>query len=85
MQIMNKLKNLDEKFIELKDKAENPLKERWLDNQEIMFILKISKRTLQTYRDEKLIPYSQIGNKIYYKSSDVEKFLLKNYNKVNRF
>ena len=85
MQIMNKLKSLEEKFIELKDKAENPLKERWLDNQEIILLLKISKRTLQMYRDENLIPYSQIGNKIYYKASDVEKFLKNNYKRLNKF
>jgi len=85
MQIMNKLKSLEEKFIELKDKAENPLKERWLDNQEIIMLLKISKRTLQMYRDENLIPFSQIGYKIYYKASDVEKFLKNNYKRLNKF
>ena len=84
-QIMAKLKSLEDKFIELKDKAENPLKDRWLDNQEMMQILKISRRTLQTYRDEKVIPFSQVGSKIYYKAADVEKFLKKNYKKVSRF
>jgi len=84
-QIMAKLKSLEDKFIELRDKAENPLKDRWLDNQEMMQILKISRRTLQTYRDEKVIPFSQVGSKIYYKAADVEKFLKKNYKKVSRF
>lgn len=32
-------------------------------------------RTQQYYRDEKLIPYSQEGRKIWYKTSDVEKFI----------
>jgi DNA-directed RNA polymerase specialized sigma54-like protein len=84
-QIMAKLKSLEDKFIELRDKAENPLKDRWLDNQEMMQILKISRRTLQTYRDEKVIPFSQVGSKIYYKAADVEKFLKKNYKKISRF
>ena len=83
-QIMAKLKSLEEKFIELKGKADNPLKDKWLDNQELMQILKISRRTLQTYRDEKVIPYSQVGNKIYYKAKDIEVFLKKNYKKVKR-
>lgn len=84
-QIMAKLKSLEEKFIELKDKADNPLKDRWLDNQEIMEVLKISRRTLQTYRTQKIFPYSQVGSKIYYKASDIEKFLKKNYHKASRF
>ncbi len=81
-QIMNKLKSLEEKFIELKSDADTPLSERWLDNQEVMQLLNISKRTLQSYRDDSKIAYSQIGSKIYYKASDIEKFLKKNYRKV---
>ena len=84
-QIMGKLKSLDDKFIELQYKAENPLKEKWLDNQEMILLLKVSKRTLQMYRDEKLIPYSQVGNKMYYKATDIEKFLKKNYKSINRY
>lgn len=37
--------------------------------------LGISKRTLQTYRDRGLLPYSQINHKIYYRTEDVEAFV----------
>jgi len=84
-QIMDKLQSLDNKFVELKMEADTPLSEKWLDNQDVTLLLKISKRTLQTYRDDKKIAYSQIGHKIYYKASDVEKFLKKNYNKIRNF
>jgi hypothetical protein len=84
-QIIEKLQSLEERFIKLKIDAQTPLSERWLDNQDILLLLKISKRTLQSYRDERKIPFSQVGAKIYYKASDVEKFLKKNYNKVNNF
>ncbi|HNQ67814.1 MAG TPA: helix-turn-helix domain-containing protein [Bacteroidales bacterium] len=84
-QIMDKLQSLEDRFIKLKIDAQTPLSERWLDNQDIMLLLKISKRTLQTYRDERRIPFSQVGAKIYYKSSDVEKFLKKNYNKIENY
>lgn len=84
-QIMGKLHSLEEKFIELKDEAYNPFKDKWLDNQDIMNLLKISKRTLLMYRQDKLIPYSQVGYKMYYKAADVEKFLKKNYHKLPRF
>ena len=42
----------------------------------------ISKRTAQTWRDEGKISFSQIGNKIYYRMSDVQTLLNKNYNKA---
>ncbi len=78
-QIIDKLNSLDDKFFKLKMEAQSPLSERWLDNQDVLALLKISKRTLQTYRDEAKIPFSQVGNKIYYKATDVEKFLRKGY------
>ncbi len=81
-EIMVKLDNLESKFKVLKADAENVLSERWLDNQDLVILLKISIRTLQSYRDEGLISYSQIGNKIYYKASDVDKFLKDNYRKI---
>jgi hypothetical protein len=49
--------------------------QKWLDNQDVCLLLNISKRTLQTYRDNGTLPYSQIGHKMYYKSEDVEKIL----------
>ncbi|MEO9211453.1 MAG: helix-turn-helix domain-containing protein [Ginsengibacter sp.] len=55
--------------------------EKWLDNQELMLLLKISKRTAQHYRDSGLISFSQVGNKIYYRLSDVEILLAKHYKK----
>ena len=57
-------------------------KEKWLDNQELMQLLKISKRTAQHYRDSGLISFSQVGNTIYYRLSDVETLLNKHYNKA---
>ena len=48
---------------------------KWLDNQEVCIMLNISKRTLQTYRDNGTMPYSQINHKVYYKPEDVEQVL----------
>jgi len=48
---------------------------KWLDHQDVCLILGISKRTLQTYREKGLLPYSQIRHKIFYKPEDVEKLL----------
>jgi Helix-turn-helix domain len=54
-----------------------------LDNHDFTKLLKISKRTAQTWRDEGRISFSQIGSKIYYKFDDIEQFLGKN--KVSTF
>lgn len=49
----------------------------WLDNQDVCELLNISKRTLQSYRDRGILPYSQIGYKCYYKQSDIENLIEK--------
>jgi hypothetical protein len=81
-EIMDKLNAIEKRFFELETKAEYKLQERWLDNQEVMILLNISKRTLQSYRDEALIPFSQIGGKVYYRACDIEKFLKRHYQKI---
>lgn len=47
----------------------------WLDNQDVCLILNISKRTLQTYRDNGTLPFTRIENKIYYRPMDVERVI----------
>lgn len=47
----------------------------WLDNQDVILLLDISPRTLQSYRDRGVLPYSQVGHKCYYKLSDVKQLL----------
>ena len=50
-------------------------KEKWLDNQEVCLMMNITKRTLQTYKDKGLLPYSKLNRKNYYKRSDVQALL----------
>ena len=44
----------------------------WLDHQDVCQRLKISKRTLQTLRDNGTLAYTKIGNRTYYLPEDVE-------------
>jgi len=53
-------------------------KEKWLDAQEVCQLLGINKRTLQNYKDQKLLPFSCIHRKNYFKRSDVEQLLTSN-------
>lgn len=48
---------------------------KWLDNNEVCQTLCITKRTLQTYRENGLLPFSRIRHKIFYKPEDVAKLL----------
>ena len=49
--------------------------ETLLDNQDLAFLLKVSKRTLQRYRSSGQLPYCMIAHKTYYRTSDVREFV----------
>lgn len=46
-----------------------------MDNQDLCFMLKVSKRTLQRYRSSGKLPFKRIEQKTYYLESDVHKFI----------
>lgn len=52
----------------------------WVDSQDVMQKFHISVRTLQSWRTNKVLPYSCIRGKIYYRKSDILVILQKNYN-----
>lgn len=49
--------------------------EKLLDNQDLAFLLKVSKRTLQRYRASGKLPYFMIAHKTYYRTVDVRNFV----------
>jgi excisionase family DNA binding protein len=51
----------------------------YLSGEQVCKLLHISKRTLQQYRDDKILPYIQIGGKIIFKQSDILSVLTQNY------
>ena len=52
-----------------------PRGSRLLLGKDVCKRLHISPRTLASYRKKKILPYSRIGRKIYYKAEDLEKIL----------
>ncbi len=54
----------------------------WLTSEEVCQMLKISKKTLQNYRDKGIIPFSKIANRTYYKRADIENCLEESYSSV---
>ena len=53
--------------------------EHYLTGKEVCERLYISPRTLQDYRDRKVIPYTQFAGKILYRLSDLQRILKENY------
>lgn len=50
--------------------------EQLLDNQDLMFLLKVSLRTLQRYRKKGILPYIKLDDgRCYYKATDVHKLI----------
>jgi hypothetical protein len=78
------LKRLDDKVTliaaQLKMGANQNPEDIFFDNQEMLKLMNISKRTLQEWRDTNYIGFSQLGNKIYYTLADVQKLMKENYN-----
>ena len=53
--------------------------ERFFTDKEVSARLKVSRRTLQDYRNEGRISYIQLGGKILYRESDIERMLTDGY------
>lgn len=53
--------------------------ESFYTDEELSKKLKISRRSLQDYRNEGRIPYIKLGGKILYRSSDIERLLEEGY------
>jgi hypothetical protein len=47
----------------------------WLDNEDVCRTFNLSLRTLQTYRDNGTLPFTRIGNKMFYKADDLKRIL----------
>ncbi len=49
----------------------------WIESEDARKILGVSPKTWQNYRDKRIIPFSQIGRKIYVNRDDLDAFLRK--------
>ena len=56
--------------------------ERYLSDVEVSHRLKVSRRTLQDYRDNGTLPYFKLGGKVLYRESDLEALLQSCYHPV---
>ena len=77
--VKNALENMKELLVLYKKVIGNyrPLLdgERYLTDREVANILKVSRRTLQKYRNDGVIPYKLLGGKVLYRERDLERGL----------
>lgn len=59
--------------------------EDWLDGSTAEDLLGVSTRTLQHYRDTGILPYAKVGNKIFYKRSDLGAMMERHYQKGGEY
>ncbi len=53
----------------------------FIDNAQFIDLMGISQKTAQSWRDNGLVSFSQINNKIFYQISDIQDLLDRNYHK----
>ena len=77
------LKNIEQRLVELNkivsSRQSQYTEDMFIDNDEFQRLMKISSGTATNWREQGLIAFSQINNKIYYKMKDVNKLLDDHY------
>ena len=54
------------------------------ENNKLAVKLKVSRRSLQDYRNNGILPYIRVGGKILYRASDIERVLMDGYREAYR-
>lgn len=79
-----KIESLEKRIDQMLNRQNVLSGEILLDNQDLCFQLKVSKRSLQRYRSEGKLKYKHIEQKTYYYKSDVEEFLRKYMQEIDK-
>ena len=77
------LEDLSKRMEKIRDSNKPSLDgERYYNDKELAVKLKVSRRSLQDYRNNGILPYVRIGGKILYRASDIERVLMNGYKKA---
>ena len=77
-ELISKIKTMETE-VEMMNEARISCAGQWIGGDEVMQKLGISRRTLQNYRDNGILPYSTVGGKFYYSIRDIADVMMKNY------
>ena len=79
------LEDLSKKVEKIRDNNKPSLDgERYYTDKELALKLKVSRRSLQDYRNNGILPYTRIGGRILYRASDIERTLMDEYREAYR-
>ena len=79
------LKNLSKKVEKIYDNRKPSLDgELYCTDKELAVKLKVSRRSLQDYCNNGILPYTQIDGRILYRASEVERVLMDGYKEAYR-
>ncbi len=74
-ELLQLTKVLTERVDSLNEKFRDKSMDEWFDGQDVCLALNISRRTLQTLRDKRIIGYTQLNRKFFYKPKEVLQLL----------
>ncbi len=78
-QMQQLLDKVDEMASIIKTRSGFDAEDTYINNNEFIQLLKVSRRTAQYWRDSGVIGHTIIGTKIYYCLADVKKMMKENY------
>ena len=78
IELITKIKTMETEVEMMRD-AHLSCSNQWMNGDQVMQKLGISRRTLQNYRDKGILPYSIVGGKFYYSFRDIEDLMANNY------
>ncbi len=78
--IETRLKKIEKVLKSEQRHMEDPI----LDTEGVMTLLKVSRRSLQNWRDQGIIEFSAVNGKFYYRVSAINKMLDKHLQKVEK-
>ena len=83
IELVSKIKTMESE-VEMLKESNLSCVGKWLGGDQVTKMLGVSRRTLQNYRDNGILPYSAVGGKFYYGIKDIEDLMLKNYVSTGR-
>ena len=80
--------NIDRLFVSIEklfeSRQQGAFNDELLTDKEVAHIMKVSRRTLQDYRNNGILSYIQVGGKILYRTSDVQRTIMSGFKEAYR-
>lgn len=81
--INREIKTLTKAFEQHKINQPTDIRSEWMNTVEASHALGVSSKSLQRLRNCGSLPFSRVHGKVYYKKSDIQELLERNYHKLN--